>query len=246
VTGLQEPNATERQPAEVARAVVAAWLEVAAADLSAVDDSLIERFARRVLTLPEGSVSTDASTTDVVLRDLIQELHRRATTDALTGVLTRGAVEQRLHAELARAQRYGRHLSLLLVDVDDLKLVNDAHGHTAGDVVLRSLARELDGSVRSTDIVGRWGGDEFLVICPEANEVAAAAVATKIVSVAAAVGVHRNGVHLASTVSVGWVNAAGGGPADVIVGRADAALYRAKLRGGGCAVGYGPDAASDG
>ena len=227
--------------ADIARAVVAAWLDASPTDLASLDDEIVQRIAQRVLSLPEGSAQSDATTTGVVLGDLLRELHRRATTDALTGVLTRGAIEQRLNAELQRAERYGRHLSLLLVDVDDLKLVNDAHGHPAGDAVLRTLARQLDRSIRSTDVLGRWGGDEFVVICPEANDVAALAVASKIVTVAGSIAVPRSGQLVTSTVSVGWVNAPGGGPADVVVGRADAALYQAKVEGGGRAVGYGPD-----
>jgi diguanylate cyclase (GGDEF)-like protein len=241
VTESQDARTRDGGRADIARAVVAAWLDASPTDLASVDDELVERIAQRVLSLPEGPARTDASATGVVLGDLLRELHRRATTDALTGVLTRGAIEQRLNAELRRAERYGRHMSLLLVDVDDLKVVNDAHGHPAGDAVLRALARELDRSIRSTDILGRWGGDEFVVICPEANETAALAVASKIVSVAGSIGVRRNGVNVTSTVSVGWVNAPGGGPPDVVVGRADAALYQAKVEGGGRAVGYGPD-----
>jgi diguanylate cyclase (GGDEF)-like protein len=226
---------------EVARAVVAAWLDASPMELATVEDELVQRIAHRVLSLPPGAAPSDAEATEAVLGDMLRELHRRATFDALTGVLTRGAVEQRLKAELARAERYGRHMSLLLVDVDDLKVVNDDHGHPAGDAVLRSLALELDRSIRSTDIVGRWGGDEFLVICPEATQEAAAAVASKIVTVAGGIAVRQTGAELGSTVSVGFVNAPGGGPIDVVVGRADAALYEAKMRGGGRAVGYGPE-----
>lgn len=227
--------------ADIARAVVAAWLAIAPTDLASLDDDIAERIAQRVLALPEGVAETDARATGVVLNDLLLELHKRSTTDALTGVLTRGAIEQRLNAELRRAERYGRHISLLLVDVDDLKGVNDAHGHPAGDDILRALAHELDRSIRSTDVLGRWGGDEFVVICPEANDSAALAVASKIVGVANSIALRRNGGTVKSTVSVGWVNAPGGGPADVVVGRADAALYQAKVEGGGRAIGYAPD-----
>ncbi|HET9050220.1 MAG TPA: GGDEF domain-containing protein [Candidatus Dormibacteraeota bacterium] len=239
---VTRPAGTEGEgdEAEVARAVIAAWLSVPPTALASVGDDLAEAMARRIVRLPEGAASSDAEVTTAILGDLIRELHRRATTDPLTGLLTRGAIEQRLIAELSRAERYGRHVAVLLVDVDGLKAVNDAHGHGAGDAVLRSLARRLDASVRTTDVVGRWGGDEFLIICPEATEEAAAAVASKIVTVAQGVSIRGTDGAGGARVSVGWAVAAGGGPPDVIVGRADAALYEAKQAGGDRALGYGP------
>ena len=85
----------------------------------------------------------------------------------LTGVLNRGALEGRLASELARARRYGRPLGLLTFDVAGLKAINDAHGHSAGDEVLRGVAGILTASVRDHDLVGRMGGDEYAVVVTE-------------------------------------------------------------------------------
>jgi len=88
-------------------------------------------------------------------------------TDGLTGVYNRRYFQQRLTEELHRARRYGRTLTLLILDVDDLKLVNDTYGHPAGDQLLKTLARVLSESVRSIDLISRYGGDEFCLIMPE-------------------------------------------------------------------------------
>lgn len=90
-----------------------------------------------------------------------------ATTDSLTGVLNRGAFEERLQAELARARRYARPLGVLTFDVEGLKAINDAHGHSAGDDVLRSVAGVLTQSIRDHDVCGRMGGDEYAVLVTE-------------------------------------------------------------------------------
>src|SRR5450759_1138742 len=90
-----------------------------------------------------------------------------ATVDLLTGVLNRQALLSRLDDELERAARYERPCSVVLVDLDHFKRVNDTHGHAAGDLVLREVAEVLRTNVRTTDIVGRYGGEEFMVVLPE-------------------------------------------------------------------------------
>ena len=97
----------------------------------------------------------------------IEVMEGLAISDALTGVLNRGALEGRLASELARARRYGRPLGLLTFDVAGLKAINDAHGHSAGDEVLRGVAGILTASVRDHDLVGRMGGDEYAVVVTE-------------------------------------------------------------------------------
>ena len=94
---------------------------------------------------------------------VIRDMERMAFTDSLTGVLNRGALEQALARELARARRYGRPMSLLLLDVDHLKAVNDRHGHGVGDELLKSVGLTLSDSIRDHDICGRLGGDEYVV-----------------------------------------------------------------------------------
>ncbi|MGE5573197.1 MAG: diguanylate cyclase [Bacteroidota bacterium] len=105
---------------------------------------------------------------------------RLAITDSVTGLFNHRHFQERLTEELARCERYGRYLSLLMVDIDDFKQYNDVLGHPAGDAALKAVARLLTRSVRSTDIVARYGGEEFVVILLEAQKAHALRVAEKI------------------------------------------------------------------
>lgn len=98
-----------------------------------------------------------------------QKLTKQARRDSLTGLLNRAAFEERMSEEVARAQRYGRHLTVVMFDVDDFKSVNDRLGHQAGDQVLVHVARLLQASFRLSDPVFRYGGDEFVALCPETS-----------------------------------------------------------------------------
>jgi diguanylate cyclase (GGDEF)-like protein len=95
-----------------------------------------------------------------------EALRDQATRDGLTGLLNRNAIFEVVHKELARASREGHPLSLLMVDLDRFKQINDTHGHAAGDAVLRESARRMREAVRSYDSVGRYGGEEFLIVLP--------------------------------------------------------------------------------
>lgn len=159
----------------------------------------------------------------------------QARTDPLTGLLNRRAFTERLHDEVARAARYGTPLSLLLLDLDGLKTLNDRAGHQAGDAALQTLARCLRSGSRSADLSARWGGDEFVVLAPETRPSEAQELADRIrASVASSpVGI---------TVSIGVATAepVGAGAAVALESAADAAVYEAKRRGGnqvvaGCA-----------
>src|SRR5688500_20381730 len=96
--------------------------------------------------------------------ELIERLHNAATTDELTGLLNRRALEERLEAEVSRSHRHQIRTSVVLIDVDRFKLVNDTLGHAAGDRYLVLLSEVLQHKVRTLDVVGRLGGDEFLVM----------------------------------------------------------------------------------
>ncbi|MCL5943125.1 MAG: GGDEF domain-containing protein, partial [Actinobacteria bacterium] len=98
---------------------------------------------------------------------LYREVEDMAVKDGLTGLYNRTYFHQTLQSEVERAQRYGGDLSLVLMDVDDFKLYNDRHGHTAGDDVLRWLGRILTASTRKSDVAARYGGEELAVIMPE-------------------------------------------------------------------------------
>jgi len=114
-----------------------------------------------------------ASALSIALVTRSQRLLQLATSDSLTGLFNRGYVDDRLAMELSRAQRYGKALSLAVIDADHFKALNDTHGHAAGDAVLKKLAGMLRGSFRQSDTAGRYGGEEFVVILPETDIVTA-------------------------------------------------------------------------
>ncbi len=163
----------------------------------------------------------------------VSEAWTLATVDPLTGVLNRQALIGRIEAELERAGRYGRPLSLVLVDLDHFKRVNDTHGHSAGDTVLREFAAVLQANVRAVDIVGRYGGEEFMLVLPETDADAAATMAEKLRRVVAGRQIRiEDGNVLTITMSAGV--AGGLGPhlrLDALINDSDAALYSAKALG---------------
>jgi len=110
-----------------------------------------------------------ASALSIALVSRSQRLLQLATSDPLTGLFNRGYVDDRLAMELSRAQRYGKALTVAVIDADHFKALNDTHGHAAGDVVLKKLAGILQGSFRQSDATGRYGGEEFVVILPETD-----------------------------------------------------------------------------
>jgi len=171
------------------------------------------------------------------------QLETLATTDALTGLLNRRALWDRARVELARAQREHTPLSLLVLDLDHFKQVNDRWGHLAGDAVLHHVAGLMQGTVRRTDVVGRLGGEEFVVLLPQAGAEAAAHLADKLrrsvetsptpwpASVGS--GVVNPPPELPVTVSIGGASLSPGaqGSLELLLGLADQALYRAKAEG---------------
>jgi diguanylate cyclase (GGDEF)-like protein len=163
----------------------------------------------------------------------VSEAWTLATVDPLTAVLNRQALIGRIETELERASRYGRPLSLVLVDLDHFKRVNDTHGHSAGDAVLREFARMLQDNVRAVDVVGRYGGEEFMLVLPETDADAAATMAEKLRRVVAGRQIRiQDGNLLTITMSAGV--AGGLGPhlhLEALINDADAALYSAKALG---------------
>lgn len=150
--------------------------------------------------------------------------------DALTGLGNRGALDEAAAAELRRSWRSRRPASLLLLDVDGFKSINDAHGHPHGDAVLRRIAEAVRCALRDIDSAFRYGGDEFAVLLPETSEPAALAVAERI-RAAVAVQVHAWAPALRVTVSVGVAEAMGEPDLEAWLDQADRALYAAKAAG---------------
>jgi diguanylate cyclase (GGDEF)-like protein len=168
----------------------------------------------------------------VELERVRDELHVMATVDGLTGVMNRRRFLEIAETELARSRRYGRPLSMIAVDLDHFKDVNDTLGHAAGDDVLAALARTLQDQTRRQDVVGRIGGEEFAVILPETTGEAAVELAERMRVNLSAVKLAVGGVPLTVTASLGVVQVrATDRTVEAALQRADAALYQAK-RGG--------------
>ncbi|MEQ9639649.1 MAG: diguanylate cyclase [Alphaproteobacteria bacterium] len=156
-----------------------------------------------------------------------ERLRRLATRDPLTGLLNRGALLETLSNGFEHACELGLALSVLFVDIDHFKAVNDSHGHAAGDEVLRAVAKALDTTVRPQDLVGRYGGEEFVVGLLETDRVAAAMVAERI-----RVAVARLQASVPVTISIGMASLGPDtGTLEELLAVADAALYRAKANG---------------
>jgi diguanylate cyclase (GGDEF)-like protein len=155
----------------------------------------------------------------------------QALTDALTGLLNRYGLQRSLARELSEARRYNRLLSCLMIDMDHFKLVNDRFGHSVGDTALQQAARVLTEVVRGSDLVFRYGGEEFLALLPETDLEGAAALAEKIRSTAAG-RLFGDGEHAFNlTLSIGAASLSDGESGNDMIARADMALYQAKAHG---------------
>ena len=157
-----------------------------------------------------------------------QLLERLAISDPLTGLFNRLRLDQVLLDEWARRQRSGADLSVILLDLDHFKAVNDSHGHQAGDAVLTAVALLLKDGSRHLDVVGRWGGEEFLVVCRDTDLAGAAVLAEKLRQ---SVANHLFPVVGQRTASFGVATLRDQEDIDTLLARADAALYRAKDAG---------------
>jgi len=161
-----------------------------------------------------------------------RKLQVMAVTDALTGLPNRRYALERLQGEVAAARRNGTTLSVMMVDIDRFKSVNDQHGHDVGDVVLRETARNLRASLRSVDVVCRLGGEEFLVICPGTELPDAARVGERLCAVVRERVIAVPGFERAVTVSVGVASLDDSlADADALVKQADERVYLAKEGG---------------
>jgi len=160
--------------------------------------------------------------------EAFDELERLSETDKLTGLYNRSRLDSFLQHEIERHLRDFRSLTVVMCDIDHFKQVNDEHGHLTGDRVLAAVAGLLKNSTRSSDICGRWGGEEFLIICPDTPPEAVTHVIRKVQgALAQAELAHGSTV----TLSFGIAALGSNDSAEQLLQRADAALYQAKHKG---------------
>jgi diguanylate cyclase (GGDEF)-like protein len=163
-----------------------------------------------------------------------------AETDELTGALNMRGFAIAASRLVAQAARYERPVTVLMIDSDNLKAVNDTHGHEAGNQLLRRLARVIQAELRGSDVLARYGGDEFIVLLPETSPEGALLVAERIRAEMAASPLEVGGKQVQCTVSIGAASLPGDGATlEAIVARADRAMYQAKSGGRNGVVRYG-------
>ena len=162
----------------------------------------------------------------------LTEAEKRAQTDPLTGVLNRRSLIERLDAACARARARGLPIALLFIDLDHFKQINDSFGHQAGDACLRAIIEPIQAELRQSDVIGRYGGEEFVVILSSADATAAHPVAQRILERVADVRVHGYGDPIGLTCSIGIATSDTLGVwGEHLLARADAAVYVAKHAG---------------
>jgi diguanylate cyclase (GGDEF)-like protein len=160
------------------------------------------------------------------------ELHQLSITDGLTNMFNRKHLMDLFDMEMSRARRYRISFSVLIADIDHFKKINDTYGHLAGDAVLRSIADTLRHVVRECDHVGRYGGEEFLIILPSSDATGAIKMAQRIREQISQVSFYNDGNEISITISVGVAQCNDGEDSvAAILGRADSALYQAKASG---------------
>lgn len=160
-----------------------------------------------------------------------EALRREATHDGLTSVWNHAGILSILERELLRAQRNGTYLGVMMIDVDRFKAINDSYGHGAGDTVLRALAVEFEQVLRSYDSLGRYGGEEFLVVAPGCGLAESHELAERIRAHIAAQGIATSNGAVNVTISIGVTAGGGSGSAEQLLQEADSALYMAKGTG---------------
>ena len=173
--------------------------------------------------------------TNRVLSARVDELHLKSVTDGLTGAFTHGYLQEILELEIQHSLTHKAPLSMMIIDIDDFKRINDSHGHLFGDRVIKETAETISANVRSDDILGRYGGDEFVVIMPGADAATALHVAER-----ARAGIAKNGYLATIGQRVATLEEPEGNPTEILH-RADMNLYQACTTGRtACAISARP------
>ena len=175
---------------------------------------------------------TSTATNRQQLQALNTQLEHLAHTDRLTGLFNRGYWEELLQTEFERHQRYGGVAALLMFDIDHFKRINDTFGHQAGDKVIQSLAQLVSQSIRATDMAGRYGGEEFVVLLPEVDSTGARLFAERLRKRVEALQVEHEGRAIPFTISLGVSDTSNSTASyEQLIRHADDALYKSKQQG---------------
>lgn len=185
------------------------------------DDIAVVELFRQLIGASIGNVS------------LFEKTQWQAKTDGLTGMLNHRMFYETLEVELRRAQRYGGRLSVIMIDIDNLKPINDKYGHRAGDMAIKQIARRISACIRQIDIAARYGGDEFSVILPNTSLDDAAVVAERMVNMTAGTPMLWEQHRIPLSISLGVGQYDGESSAGDVTKATDQALYVAKQAGKG-------------
>jgi len=167
-------------------------------------------------------------------------LYKAATTDQLTNIYNRAFLMESLDTEFERSKRFNQEYSCILFDIDDFKNINDTYGHQMGDVVINNVAAVAAGLIRSTDIFGRYGGEEFLIIMPNTSIDGATVISEKIRKKIACTDFSYHKNRITCTISLGLSDSEMGHPvsSDDMLYNVDSALYKAKSAGKNVSIVY--------
>lgn len=165
---------------------------------------------------------------------LYQKALDAAHRDPLTGVNNRASMNSAIEREIQLAQRHGTELSLLAMDIDHFKKINDTHGHTMGDCVIKAVAEAATAAIRTTDMVFRFGGEEFVILLSNTSRRGATLLANRLRQKIEETCIICDGTHISATVSIGISCVQKDDSYDTLFARADAGLYQAKAAGRNC------------
>ena len=191
----------------------------------------VEMHSRVVETEPWGALVVSVAR-DMADRSAAHEtMHRLAFYDTLTGLSNRVMLDDRMTAALSASRRHSGTVGLIYMDLDDFKPINDTHGHSVGDRVLRIIAERMLNCVRETDTIARVGGDEFIALFPRLTDKTELGAKARSIAECVSQPISFAGTTVSVTVSVGLATYLPGEEHDDLIGRADEAMYRAKMNG---------------
>jgi len=199
-------------------------------DLNEKYEKLLEEF--RKLEIEFQKTKRALEIREIEVKSILVQAHELANVDSLTFLPNRRKIIVELQEEVIRSNRYGTPLSISILDIDHFKKVNDTYGHTTGDETLRSVAARLREHIRHPDTIGRYGGEEFLIVLPNSKAEAAAKQATRLCNDVRNTQIEANNKVLSVTVSIGIAQfRVGQENWEGFLHRADEALYQAKSKG---------------